>query len=301
MIVRYMFRFSLEQAKVFSMNERVGMAIRRTREVRGVSLRALATALGLSPATVSAVERGLTPLTLDRVEQIAQVLDVPAATLLRGEAPPLAGAASASPRPATARDSGSWRDYDDLELGPVLEAATELFVRQGYHATSMREIATVSGVSVAGIYHHYPSKERILVELLNVTMAELTWRLEAAGRQGRDPLDSFAQMVEALAHFHVVRSDLAFLGASEMRAFSFAERARITERRDGIQHALDRQAERCADAGLAGGDLRTATRAIATMCTSLPSWFRLDGPMSATDVARRYAQYALAMIRPPVR
>jgi hypothetical protein len=35
------------------------------------------------------------------------------------------------------------------------------------------------------------------------------------------------------------------------------------------------------------------------MCTSLPSWFRLDGPMSADQVAKEYSRYALAMLRRP--
>lgn len=256
-----------------------------------MSLRALAAALEVSPATLSAVERGLTPLTVDRLGRIAEVLEVPATQLLeRGMRP-------TSPTPAGATERAGWRDFDDLEMDPVLEASTRLFVRQGYHATSMREIAAEAGLSVAGIYHHYPSKERILVSLLDVTMAEIAWRVEAARREGRDALESFALMVEALALFHAVRGDLAFVGASEMRAFGPDERARITALRDDIQHALDRQAERCVeDDGADLLDLRTATRAIATMCTSLPSWFRLDGPMTATEVARRYAHYALAMI-----
>lgn len=104
-------------------------------------------------------------------------------------------------------------------------------------------------------------------------------------------------MVEALALFHAVRGDLAFVGASEMRAFSPGERARITALRDDIQHALDHQAQLCVKpVESATEGLRTATRAIAPMCTSLPSWFRVDGPLSAAEVARRYARYAVFLI-----
>lgn len=268
----------------------VAKAIRAARESRGVSLRTMAADLGLSPAALRGVERGLTPLTLSRLEQIAEALDVPAAQLLT------APAAQASETRAN-KDGPNWRTFDDLWMDPVLDTATRLFVRQGYHATSMRAIASEAGLSVAGVYHHYRSKEQILVALLDLTMNELTWRLEAARLDGDDPVESFALMVEALALFHAVRGDLAFIGASEMRAFSPEERTRITALRDDIQHSLDRQALLCADAGrFTADDLRTATRAIATMCTSLPSWFRLDGPLSATQVARRYADYALALI-----
>lgn len=258
-----------------------------------MSLRALAGRLGISPGTLSAVERGLTPLTVDRLEQIARTLEVSAAQLLRGAVP----AVSAAAAPASDEGTGHWRSFTDLRMDPVLEAATRLFVRRGYHAATMREIAAEANLSVAGVYHHYPSKERILVALLDLTMAELAWRIDAARQEGRDPLESLALMVEALALFHAVRGDLAFVGASEMRAFSPAERARVTSLRDDIQHALDRQAQACADAGYpVADDLRTATRAIATMCTSLPSWFRPEGALSASEVARRYAAYALALL-----
>ena len=45
----------------------------------------------------------------------------------------------------------------------IHRAAIELFARLGYHATSMRAIASAAGVQPAAIYHWYPSKEAILV------------------------------------------------------------------------------------------------------------------------------------------
>lgn len=45
-------------------------------------------------------------------------------------------------------------------------AAFKLFVNQGYHGTSMREIAQAAGLSAASIYNHFPSKEAIFREVL---------------------------------------------------------------------------------------------------------------------------------------
>jgi AcrR family transcriptional regulator len=277
---------------MFSMAEQadVGRAVRARRRERGLSLRALAAGLGVSPATLSAVENGRTPLTVARLRQIADLLETSAADLLRGEAPIAAVAAPEEGR-------GAWRDFSTISMDPVLEGAARVFVRQGFHATSVREIATEAHLSVAGVYHHYPSKEQVLVALLDITMAEIAWRVEAARSEGRDPVESFARMVESLALFHAVRADLAFIGASEMRALGPTERARITGLRDGVQHALDTQAGACLAAGaFRVEDPRTTLRAIATMCTSLPSWFRPEGPLDASSVARAYAQYALTLM-----
>jgi len=268
----------------------IGRAVRSARQARGLSLRATAAELGVSPATLSAVERGHTPLSLQRLAALAELLEVPAARLMAGEA--------TVPTPPVAREGGrNWRDFSDIELGPVLEAATRVFVRRGFHAAGMREVAAEAGLSVAGVYHHYPSKQQILAALLDFTMAEIRWRIEAARSEGETPVESFALMVEALALFHAVRGDLAFLGASEMRGLEGDELTRVVALRDQVQHELDEQARVC----LATGDFqcddpRTAGRAIATMCTSLPSWFRLGGPLTPQQVAKQYATFALTLM-----
>ncbi len=43
----------------------------------------------------------------------------------------------------------------------IEEAALSLFLEQGYHATSMRQIAEHSGLALGGIYNHFSSKEEI--------------------------------------------------------------------------------------------------------------------------------------------
>ncbi len=43
----------------------------------------------------------------------------------------------------------------------IEDAAIELFLEQGYHATSMRQIADHAGLALGGIYNHFKSKEEI--------------------------------------------------------------------------------------------------------------------------------------------
>jgi AcrR family transcriptional regulator/lambda repressor-like predicted transcriptional regulator len=260
-------------------------AVRAARLARGISLRGLAADIGVSPATLSAVETGRTPLTVARLQRIAERLDMPAARLLRGDV--------ALPGAASGVDPGEWRRYDDLALGAILEAAARLFVRHGFHATSMREVSAAADLSVAGIYHHYTSKQQLLVALMDVTMTEIRWRLLAARDEGSTKAHGFALMVESLALFHAVRGDLAFLGASEMRGITEPELSRITALRDEVQHLLDEQAF----LAFPGVEVRTPCRAIATMCTSLPSWFRSDGSLSPHQIAKQYADLALKMLQ----
>ena len=43
----------------------------------------------------------------------------------------------------------------------IEQAAYELFMEQGFNATSMRQIAERAGLALGGIYNHYKSKEEI--------------------------------------------------------------------------------------------------------------------------------------------
>ncbi|MEW6094394.1 MAG: TetR/AcrR family transcriptional regulator [Chloroflexota bacterium] len=49
----------------------------------------------------------------------------------------------------------------------VMQAAYELFLEQGYTATSMRQIAERAGLALGGIYNHFASKEAIFSELIH--------------------------------------------------------------------------------------------------------------------------------------
>ncbi|MFI8946982.1 TetR/AcrR family transcriptional regulator [Streptomyces sp. NPDC053750] len=49
----------------------------------------------------------------------------------------------------------------------ILDSATELFSRSGYNSVSLREIAAHAGMTHAGLLHHFPGKEPLLLEVLS--------------------------------------------------------------------------------------------------------------------------------------
>ncbi|GAB4484620.1 MAG: hypothetical protein Fur0016_23540 [Anaerolineales bacterium] len=50
----------------------------------------------------------------------------------------------------------------------ILDSAYDLFLTQGYSATSMRQIATKAGIALGGIYNHFGSKDEIFQALVLV-------------------------------------------------------------------------------------------------------------------------------------
>ncbi|OBH13390.1 TetR family transcriptional regulator [Mycobacterium sp. E1747] len=273
-----------------------GAAIRGARLEAGLTVRDLARRMRLSPATISAVENGKTGLTVGRLHDFASALNIPVTRLLEP-----AGRARDLPRQPIVADpgqtTGDWRRFSPLPIDPVLAGAIDSFTETGYHGTTMRSLASRTGLSVPGIYHYYKDKQQLLVRILDLTMDELHWRVDAARRDAADSRDEIALIVESLALFHTHRRELAFIGASEMRSLTGANRRRIASSRNRLQHILDDAIDRAlADGQLNTGDARAAGRAIATMCTSLPQWFRAGGTASPEDIATVYARFALMLL-----
>ncbi|MBI5052140.1 MAG: TetR/AcrR family transcriptional regulator [Chloroflexi bacterium] len=49
----------------------------------------------------------------------------------------------------------------------ILEAAHILFLKNGFHGTSMRQIADEAGLALGGLYNYFDSKEKIFGEVLD--------------------------------------------------------------------------------------------------------------------------------------
>jgi AcrR family transcriptional regulator len=74
--------------------------------------------------------------------------------------------ASATKRTVPRRKNGNAerRDTERFEqrLTEILAHATDVFYEKGYDAASMRDLSRASGMSLAGLYYYFESKERLL-------------------------------------------------------------------------------------------------------------------------------------------
>ncbi|MBK6791683.1 MAG: TetR/AcrR family transcriptional regulator [Anaerolineales bacterium] len=80
----------------------------------------------------------------------------------------------------------------------IEDAAIELFMEQGYHATSMRQIAEHAELALGGIYNHFKSKEEIFEAIIvdkHPYKKILPLILEAEGETLEDFLSHAARVV----------------------------------------------------------------------------------------------------------
>lgn len=269
---------------------RAGTRVRTVREERGLTVRALAAAVHVSPATVTAIEHSRTSITVERLVALAEALDVDPADLL--DAP----GAEPAHDDGTGETGRDWRTFEAMPLAPALTGAARAFVTTGYHGATVRSIALAAGISPAGIYHHYASKHDLLRELMTLGMADLLWRVEAARDEATTPVQRVARIVEATALWHARRHEIAIIGASEMRSLDPAAHRAIVTFRRRVQTILDDAVVAALPPEADQREALDAARGIATMCTSIAQWFQPDGSMSADEIARQHSRFALRLL-----
>lgn len=71
----------------------------------------------------------------------------------------------------------------------ILEAAHTLILRQGYHGTSIRQVAQAVGITPGAIYNHYKNKEALFVELLSERIPQRFLLQTLSAVEGEDAED----------------------------------------------------------------------------------------------------------------
>jgi TetR/AcrR family transcriptional regulator, cholesterol catabolism regulator len=67
----------------------------------------------------------------------------------------------------------------DRRLAEILAHATDVFCEKGYEGASMRDLSRASGMSLAGLYYYFESKERLLFLIQKHTFSTIVQRLKA--------------------------------------------------------------------------------------------------------------------------
>ena len=135
----------------------------------------------------------------------------------------------------------------------LIDAARELFWLQGYEATSVAEILKKAEVNSGSLYHYFPSKEELLLAVLE-NYKEMLWPMviEPAFQQVSDPMERIFAILEGYRRglLYTVFTGGCPIGnlAIEVGDHHPEARKRIAENFDGwvdwIRRCLDEAGER---------------------------------------------------------
>ncbi len=183
----------------------------------------------------------------------------------------------------------------------ILVAAVQLFAEYGYHAAPLRDIARIAGIQAASIYHHYPSKQALLVEIMETYMQRLIANLERILLTYDNPVQRLNEAVANHIRMHTMYKDEFFIIDTEIRALEDKNRPSILALRkryevlvqEIVRNGMERNVFR-------QGDVKVASYAIIAMCTEVATWFRPDGRLSTQQVILLYCQLITdGLLSPP--
>jgi AcrR family transcriptional regulator len=89
----------------------------------------------------------------------------------------------------------------------ILEAARELFAKEGYESVSMRKIAEKIEYSPTTIYLYFHDKRELIEEICNQTFALLSKRLEKVAAAQGDPVEKLKAGLAAYVEFGTKHAD----------------------------------------------------------------------------------------------
>lgn len=193
-----------------------------------------------------------------------------------------------------------WRVCPPVELTDLLQHAAEAFFDQGFHGTSVRDIAGRVGVTVPALYYHHENKEAILLAVLRASMADLVPRGEAAVADGHgDPVIELANLVEANVLHLASRARFVALD-SETRYLSPQARNEYIELRRVVELLTRKVVQNGVEKGVFhADDVPVSTRAILGMLQAIPRWYDNAGGLTPRQLAEHYVGFSLSMLGVP--
>jgi AcrR family transcriptional regulator len=93
------------------------------------------------------------------------------------------------------------------KMSGIETAAKGLFIKQGFHATSMRDISKQASVSLGNLYNYYPTKEAIFESIINGYLTIIDTELKHILDEIDEPLEpaslrQLGQMAGELVNEH---------------------------------------------------------------------------------------------------
>jgi AcrR family transcriptional regulator len=178
------------------------------------------------------------------------------------------------------------KDHEDKRQ-LILDRAAELFARQGFHRTSIAEIAKACNASSkAWIYHYFPNKETVLFTLLRDFLELITQRVHGAIAKQQEPRARLhAFVVECLRIYDEYRINYAVL-FSEM---SLLPADQVTELRAQERHYAELLRDLLLVVNPAIGKRKNEAMALTMIAFGAVNWtytwFDSKGPLSLDRVA----------------
>ena len=202
-----------------------------------------------------------------------------------------AGAGKPPERPHPPRVFGSGT-ADRLKDAAIIE-----FAERGFHATTTRDIAARAGLSSAGVYVHFPSKEDLLYAITLTGHEAALEMLHEAATDAPTPTDALRSTVGNFAQWHAEWFRDARVVQYEFPHLSHDHREHILDLRKQINAVVADVLE----AGKVAGefdveDVPATTLAILSMAVDVCRWYDSEIRRTPESIGSSYGELAVRLV-----
>lgn len=205
-----------------------------------------------------------------------------------------------APKKVVARNGG---EKSNPPTENIAKAAFDLFARQGFNITTVRDIMHACGLTQGALYNHFSSKDQLLATIVTQTMMELEQALTDAVAAAEDgpkaQLYAFTRCY-ALRHTRfrtealVANREFVWLEPTKGAAIR-ASRRRVRDMLIGILRRGVKAKVFTMPHRKGREDYKMTAMAILNMATDVSYWYAPGGPWSDEAVAELHADMALRL------
>jgi AcrR family transcriptional regulator len=196
------------------------------------------------------------------------------------------------------RQNGTTGDSAPRE-DQVRAAALRLFKEKGYHATSMRDIASEVGINKGSLYSYIRSKEDLLIPVFEYAMGVLLAQIEAiTANSSLQPTQRLKQAIHA--HVTAVADNLDVLTVylSEWRQLETKSLTTVREQRERYAALFLEILEDGVSSGeFRAMDTRIVMLGMIGMCNYLFRWYRPEGRLTTDQIADELIEMVMQGVR----
>ena len=175
---------------------------------------------------------------------------------------------------APTRTAGRVRTYDALAIPltddvtetalRLMEAAADAFADKGFHATTTRDVASRAGLSPAGVYVHFASKEELLFSICMRGHTAARDMIVDAAAAADSPVDALAAIMTNFSRWHAEHYRVGRIVQYEFAHLTPAHREAVM----GLRKEIDAQVVFVID------DVPHTTLALMSLCIDVARWYQ---------------------------
>jgi AcrR family transcriptional regulator len=196
----------------------------------------------------------------------------------------------------------------DRRFAEILDHAAEVFAEKGYEGASMRDLSRLTGMSLAGLYYYFDSKEKLLYLIQKHTFSTIITRLRERLETSRDPEGRIRIFVHNHVDYAVARQKAMTVLSHEDDVLQDAHGAEVAALKkeyykicvglvDDLAKAekLPQLGPKAANKG--GVSTRTAVMGLFGMMNWLYTWYKPSVDPGAEIIAREIIDIFLQGVR----